>query len=305
MEQNSNSRTRDKFTGLDPSTKYCLVDTMVLLPLVHGDLDVIKDVKRELGGAILVLLNKIVGEAAHKYDEMKDVNKKTDFEDFAALLSKRLESSGIAFRFVRFDRDMFVYWRSMMDSATHPNLSPTDYALLCAAIKRPDMDFMTDDKGLIGSIYAERGPRSKGKRLSATLSYSKRRNDTAGFIKRRLAGYIPKDTYVYWRYRLQCTEFLIRDAVAATVDHSDGDAQVDLSTWVKNVNKATNLQSELKTEIQAFFTKWKPARNKKSPVRGKGWYTQHRDDDDYGVYGLGIAPTESSFRSNPPRRKKY
>ena len=272
-----------------------------MLPLVQSDPDVTRDVKRELGGAILVLLNKIVGEAACKHDEMKGGNEKTDFEDFAALLSERLGSAGIAFRFVRFERSMFNYWSSMRNSGTHPNLAPADYALLCAAMKRPDMDFMTDDRGLIGSIDAERGPRAKGKRRPATLNYSRRRSDTAGLIRFRLTEYLHKDAYVYWSYQLQRTEFLIGDVVVATVDHSDGGVRVDLSTLMKNANKATNLQSELGKEIQAFFTKWKPARTKKNPARGKSWYTQRRDDDDASE--MDYARSHSRGRGSTTRRR--
>ena len=304
MGQNSNSRAGDEFASLDPSTKYCLVDTMVLLPLVQGDPDVTKDAKLELGGATLVLLNRIVGEAAHKYDEMKGGNGKTDFEDFAILLSERLESAGIAFTFVRFERSMNRHWRSMVDSATHPNLSPADYALLCAAMKRPDMDFMTDDRGLSGSIDAERGHGAKGKRRSATLNYSRRRSDTAKLVKIRLSEYIPENAYVYWDYHLQRTEFLIGDVVAMAVDHSNGGVHVDLSTWVKNANKAASLQSELGKEIQAFFTRWKPARGKRNSARGKGWYTQRRDDD-YDVDGLGSTVRGNrSRRSGPATRRR-
>lgn len=44
------SRIDEGFLGLDPSTKYCLMDTMVLLPLRRADPDVTRDVKTELRG---------------------------------------------------------------------------------------------------------------------------------------------------------------------------------------------------------------------------------------------------------------
>ena len=55
------------FSGLDPGTRHCLVDTMVLLQMRQGDPDVIGDAKRELRGATLVLLDIIVVEAVHRH----------------------------------------------------------------------------------------------------------------------------------------------------------------------------------------------------------------------------------------------
>ena len=66
---------------------------MVLLPIC--------DTKRELNNTTLVLLNRVVGEAACKRKEIEGGGMYC--EDFASLLSSRLESAGIAFKFVWFD----------------------------------------------------------------------------------------------------------------------------------------------------------------------------------------------------------
>ena len=274
------SRDQAGFFDLDPDVKHCLVDTMVLLPICDGDPDVTRDTKRELNNATLVLLSRVVGEAAYKRKEMEGGGD-TYYEDFASLLSSRLESAGIAFKFTWFNYELSDFCREMINDKTHPNLSKVDYALLCAAMERPDMDVMTDDRGLIGSIRKERGPKAKGKIRSVTLNHRKRRGGTAKIIQRSLAKFIPKDTYVKWRYKPRRTEFLIGESVAAYVEHSDGGVHVDLSPWVKNGNEAASIQSELGRRIRKFFTKWKPASGTKSSAHGKNWYVRRRDDDGY------------------------
>ena len=56
----------DNFSDLDSSTKYCLVDTSALLPIFCNDINVIRDVRRHFGGAILVLLKPIISETFYK-----------------------------------------------------------------------------------------------------------------------------------------------------------------------------------------------------------------------------------------------
>ena len=70
----SDHRSEVRFDLLGPSKKYCLVDTMVRLPLCHEDPDLARDVKRKLNDATLVLLGKVAGEAAHKHQELEGVD---------------------------------------------------------------------------------------------------------------------------------------------------------------------------------------------------------------------------------------
>ena len=100
-----------------------------------------------------------------------------DYDHFVALLSSRLESVGIAFKFAYFGTRMRADLKKMPNDGTHRNLSRTDYALLCAAVSRPGMDVMTDDKELACSINNERGAGAKGKIHSVMSNYSKRRGD--------------------------------------------------------------------------------------------------------------------------------
>ena len=72
-----NTWNKDGFFSLDPRTKYCLVDAMVVLPMQQGDPDVTRDAKRELHGATLILLNRIVGETAHKHGELEGGDERT------------------------------------------------------------------------------------------------------------------------------------------------------------------------------------------------------------------------------------
>ena len=265
-----NTWNKDGFFSLDPRTKYCLVDTMVVLPMQQGDPDVTRDAKRELNGATLILLNRIVGEAAHKHDELEGGDERTSSDDFASSLSSRLESAGIRFRFVQLERGMPASVKKMIDDKIHSNISPADYTLLFAAMMRQDMDVMTDDRALIGSISNERNPRTKGRIRSVTLNYRKRREDTAGFIRYHLDKYTPENVYVKWRDRPRYTEFLIEDVKVVSIDHArEGDIQVDLSPWVKNPDKILKLQSKLGTQIQNFFSRWKPKGGGKGPAQGK------------------------------------
>ena len=280
MEQDS--RIDEGFLGLDPSTKYCLVDTMVLLPLRRADPDVTRDVKTELNGATLVLLNRIVGEATSKRNELETGDGEIDYTDFASSLAAQLKSTGIAARFVGFDYQMSRFWASMVDGRAHPSLSPADYALLCAAVERPAMDVMTDDKALAGSIRQDRGPKARGRIRSATTNYRKRRWDTVGFIRHLLREHLPKCARGDWVDRGTHTEFLLGVAVAVSVDHDPrGGARVSSLPCVKNPAARAALQSHIAEEAEKFFAKWRPSRKKKGADKGKDWYRRRRDDDEW------------------------
>ena len=273
-----NPNNEDAFLGLDPNAKYCLADTMVLIPLCQGDPDVIRDVKRELGGAVLVILDIILWESAHKLGKMS--GEKTNRKYFVSVLSHHLEPAAISFETVRFTHRMAVFWKEKCNGNSHPNLSEFDYALLCATIKRPDIDIMTDDKGLRGSIENERASKTRGKVRQVMRNYYQRRNDTAGFIRGKIEKHLVKDDFVKWNYRIRFTEFSVGNAVVASMDHSQSErVRVDLSALVNNSNKHGKLQSKLEKEIQDFFTRWKPARGGRRSPHGKDWYRQHRDDD--------------------------
>ena len=263
-----------EFLSLDSNTKYCLVDTMVLLPLYRGDVDVIFDTRMGLNGAPLVLLRHIVGEAAYKYGEQE--GESIRYGDFAASLEGRLKSARIPFRFVRFGEEMAAFWRGAIKGRKHPNLSDADYALLCAAVKRPRMDVMTDDKGLVGSIRRDRGRVPRGKIRSATLSYRKRRWATARHIERKILKHLPGNAAITWKDSGPRTEFLLGDSVVASMNHSGGDIRVDLSSCIADSDGRGPLQSTLARDIEKFFRKWKPYPNARHK---KGWYRRQRSDD--------------------------
>ncbi len=44
------------FSDLDPATKYCIADTMVVVPMRWGDRDVMAEAKKALSNSTLVLL---------------------------------------------------------------------------------------------------------------------------------------------------------------------------------------------------------------------------------------------------------
>ena len=257
------------FLGLDINTKYCLVDTMVLLPLVRGDADVIGDAKRELNGAILVLLRQIVREAARKHAEQE--GEEADPDGFASALADRLESAGISFRLAKFEGPMAAYWRKTITARKHPNLSDADYALLCAAARRPRMDVMTDDRGLAGSIRKDRGRRRGGRIRSATQDYRKRRGDVAGLIRYRLAGRIPEGVMVKWSDLGGRTEFSVDGGTVVSVDHDGGETRADLLRW----GMAGTAEKELAKEAGKLFAGWKP----KLVDQRSGWYGRRRDGD--------------------------
>lgn len=283
MEQDSH--IDEGFLGLDPSTKYCLVDTMVLLPLRRGDPDVTRDVKTELNGATLVLLNRIVGEATNKHNELEAGDGGMDYMGFASSLAVQLKSAGIAAKFAWFDYQMSIFWASLVDGRAHPNLSPADYALLCAAVERPDMDVMTDDKALAGSIRQDRGPKARGRVRSATVNYRKRRWDTVGFIRYMLREHLPKCARGNWVDRGTHTEFLLDGTVAVSVDHDQrGGARVSSLSCVKSPAARAALQLKIARDAGKFFSQWKPSRKKKGADKGRDWYRRRRDDD--GEWGL-------------------
>ena len=266
---------------MDPNTKYCLVDTMVLLPLRRGDPDVVRDIKTELNGATLVLLNRIVGEATYKRNNLETGDGGMDYMEFAWSLALQLKSAGIAARFAWFDHRMSKFWMSMVKGRTHPNLSPADYALLCAAVERPDMDVMTDDRALANSIRQDRGPKAKGRVRSATANYNKRRWDTLGLIRHLLPDYLSKHASGEWVDRGTHTEFLLGGVVVASMDHGRREgARAGSLPWVDNPAARAALQSKISSKAGEFFFKWKPSRKKKNTDKSKDWYRRRRDKDD-------------------------
>ena len=263
MEPNSSSQAG--FLSLDVNTKYCLVDTMVLLPLARGDADVMRGAKQELNGAVMVLLRQIAREAALKRAEQDGA--KVDFDGFVELLARRLRSAGISYRFAKFEGSMIAFWKRTIAARKHPNLSDADYALLCAAARRPRMDVMTDDAGLAGSIRRDRGRRRSGRIRSATRDYRKRRGDIAGLIRHRLAGLIPEGVIVKWSDLGGRTEFSVDGTAVAWVDHVGGGARADLSRW------GLDWEKDLARAVGKLFNGWKPKRDD----RRSGWHARDGD----------------------------
>ena len=293
---NDTSRGWDAFLKLDPEMKYCLVDTMVLLPMHHGDEDIIGYVKRNLNNAVLVLLDSIIYEAAHKMAALEGNGGAPNFNDFVTSLSDALESAGIKFKFVRLRADMWTRSQKMFKEEAHPGLSKSDYTLLLAAMKRQSMDVMTDDKALIGAINAKRGQDASGKIRKATATHNKRRGAIAWLIKKMLAKFMPNDTLPNWNSRLEHTEFFIGKTKVASVSHKNGTTSVDLLGVVKMPDKdLLILQHDLSMKIRKMFLEWKPGRSKgdsaTGPARKKDWYGEHDGDD-----GLDEAQRKSVAR---------
>ena len=284
--------------------KHFLVDTIVLLPMHQGDADVLGDVKRELNNAVLVLLDSIIYEAAHKKTELEGNDGAPNFDDFVASLSGTLGSAGIKFKFVRLMMDMQTLSKKMFDEAVYPDLSITDCTLLLATMKRQNMDVMTDDKALIGAINAERGQNTNGKIRSVMITNYGRRTAVKWIVKRSLDKFIPKDTIPSWTSKLKHTEFFIGETKIASVDHKDGTTSVDLLGVVKKSN--TNLrvlQHKLAIQIEEEFLKWKPGKGKgdsaAGPAKKKDWHGEHKNDD---VDGLGEAQRKSVARKLRSKR---
>ena len=283
MRQNFKNSTwnTDGISSLDPGTKYCVVDTMVVLPIHQGDPDVIMNLKQEMHGTTLILLKRIIGEAAHKYGKGEDDDKKTDVRDFVSSLSSRLKSTGIWFQFVHLESDMPALVKKMYDGGSHGGLSVVDYTLLFVAKMYPDMDVMTEDKHLIGAIKSERGSKTKGMIRHLISNYNKRRGDTAGFISHKINKYIQGDICVEWYDRLQYTEFWIKDVRMIYINYSpERKVQVILLSEVKKYVKDLKSQSELETQIHKFFSQWKPKTDRKVPAQKKDRYTQYLNDND-------------------------
>ena len=290
MESDFKEITRgwDRFTKLDPAMKYCLVDTMVLLPMHQGDKDVVGYVKRNLNNAVLVLLDNIIYEAAHKMAALEGNDGEPNFNDFVASLSGALESNGIKFKFIRLGADMWTRSQKMFKEEAHPGLSKSDYTLLLAAMKRQGMDVMTDDKALIGAINAKRGKNASGKIRKATVTHNKRRGAIAWLINKTLAKFIPNDKRLTWNSRLTHTDFFIGKTKVASVNHNDGTASVYLLSVMKIPDKdLLILQHDLSMKIRKMFLEWKPGKGKVNattvPARKKDWDVGHNNDYSNGL----------------------
>ena len=262
------------FSGLDPRTRHCLVDTMVLLQMRQGDPDVIGDAKRELRGATLVLLDIIVVEAVHRHGKHDGGHGMADPKDFVSFLSGLLKSRDIRFKLVRVEQGMYASVLQMLYDRAHPRLSEADCTLLSAAVGCPDMDVMTSDKALVDAINSERGPKAKGRILDAMSSHHGRRQSTAKLIRNRLDSYIPKGVRVEWYDRFHHTVFLIVGATVS-IDHVEkGRVRIDLRPLVaKPDKKILKIQSELGVEVREHFFRpeiqWVQERSRKETGAGK------------------------------------
>ena len=255
------------FSGLDPRTRHCLVDTMVLLQMRQGDPDVIGDAKRELRGATLVLLDIIAVEAVHRHGKQDGGHGMADPKDFVSFLSGLLKSRDIRFKLVRVEQGMYASVLQMLYDRAHPRLSEADCTLLSAAVGCPDMDVMTSDKALADAINSERGPKAKGRVLDAMSSHHGRRQSTAKLIRNRLGSYIPKGARVEWYDRFHHTVFLIAGATVS-IDHVEkGRVRVDLRSLVaKPDKKILKIQSELGSRgTGAFFPARDPMGSREAP----------------------------------------
>ena len=262
------------FSGLDPRTRHCLVDTMVLLQMRQGDPDVIGDAKRELRGATLVLLDIIAVEAVHRHGKQDGGHGMADPKYFVSFLSGLLKSRDIRFKLVRVEQGMYASVLQMLYDRAHPRLSEADCTLLSAAVGCPDMDVMTSDKALADAINSERGPKAKGRVLDAMSSHHGRRQSTAKLIRNRLGSYIPKGARVEWYDRFHHTVFLIAGATVS-IDHVEkGRVRVDLRPLVaKSDKKILKIQSELGVEVRERFfqpeIQWVQERLRKETSAGK------------------------------------
>ena len=81
--------------------------------------------------------------------------------------------------------------------------------------------------------------------------------------------------------RLQYTEFSIKDVRMISINYSsEKKVQVVLLSEVKKYVKDLKSQSELETQIQKFFSQWKPKTDRKVPAQKKDRYAQHLNDND-------------------------
>ena len=285
---NDTSRGWDAFLKLDIGMKYCLVDTMVVLPMHQGDADVLGVVKRELNNAVLVLPDSIIYEAAHKTVELEGNDGVLNFDDFVATLSGTLGSAGIKFKFVRLGVGIGSRAQKMLGKGEHTDLSITDYTLLQATMKRQDMDIMTDDKALINAINAKRGKNANGKIRHAMENYNKRRAAVAWAIRRSLGKSMSNDAHLKWNGRLTHTEFFIGKAKVASINHKDGNASVNLLGIVKTSDKKLLVrQHKLSMQMKEEFLKWKPGKGKgdsaTGPAKKKDWHRENENDAGTGV----------------------
>ena len=186
---------------------------------------------------------------------------------------------------MRLGVDMHIRVQKMLDDEMHPGLSNVDYTLLLAAMERPNMDVMTDDKALSGAISNRRDSKANEQIRSATSSYCKRRWFTARSVKRKLGNYIPGDARPSWEDGLTRTEFLINGVKVGWVDHSkEGNVRVNLAPLAKKLNKEIlKLRSELEVQVRKDFFGWRPKEgrtgSKTGQVAKKEWYRRLLDDD--------------------------
>ena len=175
----------------------------------------------------------------------------------------------------------------MFKARTHGGLSGADYALLHAAMKRPGIDIMTEDKPLRGSTGAERGPKAKGRILHAMSIHDRGRKSTAWVIRQVFAGHIEKEGCIKPVDLPGRTEFWLEGKKILAIDRAkDGDVQVCLGPAAGG--KKDGLK-KLGILVQKHFFEWRPSRDSKGPMTGttkkKDLYSELQDRGD-GIDGL-------------------
>ena len=276
-----------KFSRLEHNTKYCIVDTVILLPLYWKNPEVIADVKRVASNSTLILLDSVVGETRLKYDGLEDDDVTTDKREFISTLSDNLKSSDFELKFVKDRREIDAMEKKIVAEKIHTNLSSVDYTVLAVAKILPDADVITLDGGLMGSINKTRSKNDKGKTpFLDRYDYHDRRRSTAWFIKRALGSIIHKSDKVISDDLRTRTEFKIKDKKIASVDYQKKSAFVDLLPLTKKRNnEISNMEIKLKKQIKEHFFQWEyhGARkgSKKIAAQKKRFYRKQKRDDDY------------------------
>lgn len=276
-----------KFSRLEHNTKYCIADTVILLPLYWSNPEMIADVKRVASNSTLILLRSVVNETRRKHDGLEDGDVTTDKKEFISTLSDNLESKGFGLKFVTEGIEIDAMVKKIAAEEMHTNLSLVDYTILAVTKTLHDADVITLDVGLMGSINKARGKNGKGKTpFLDRCDYRDRRSSTAGFIKHALGDIIQESDKIMSDDLRTRTEFKINDKKIASVDYQKKSAFVDLLPLTKKRNKEiSNRETKLKKQIGDHFFKWKYRGARKGPkkiaAKKRRFYSKQKRDDDY------------------------
>lgn len=201
---------------LDDACRYCLVDAMDVVDVYRGAPDVIDGVLDAAGDRCLLVIPEVVAESANVCKRL-DGRGQDELRALESAIMSGMALLGVRVEFARLSDEVLAAaaacLRRINARCAKPGrvgLSPVDCALFCAVAGSANVDIMTADKALCGTVGSECGA---GRTCTSRKKYNDRNDRAARFI-RVLAG----TGHVSWQARNGTVAYYSRGVCVAVLD---------------------------------------------------------------------------------------